>query len=155
MPTEKLYEEVEKRFVKSLDSKSQKCQSNFKGRVKSLKSEIDEEDNTKIITVAEDLSKIPSANFDDCRLPAERLNRAVPTAASVPVPATASNAAPVIVNTTAAATTTTEVCREAGLGGIAASGSSAVGTSPTLSPLEDENDASSAYPNDYYWINYV
>jgi hypothetical protein len=32
MLTEKLYEEVDRRFVKSLDSKSQKCQSNFKGR---------------------------------------------------------------------------------------------------------------------------
>ena len=117
----------------------------FKGRITSSKFETDEENYTKVITVVEDRSKIPSAQGLDFRLP----NSAAPLLATEPAPA--SDITPVTVTTTVTTTTRTEVRREpapiagSGSGGMASSGSSEVGTGPASSWGNDQDDAPPAY----------
>jgi hypothetical protein len=71
-PTEKLPEEVYKKLLATYpnsDFKMGEDLRKFKGRITSSKFETDEEHNTKVITVVEDRSKIPSAQGLDFRLP--------------------------------------------------------------------------------------
>jgi hypothetical protein len=156
MPTEKLPTEI---LEKLLDKHGRNTDmgrhlSKFKGRITSSKFEIDEGNNTKIITVVEDRSKIPSARCYCFHLPAECPDSAAPLLAPVLAtePAPASETTPVTVTTTVTTTTRTEVRREtvpvaeSGSGGTAASGSSDAGTGLASSWGNDEDDAPLAYP---------
>jgi hypothetical protein len=144
-PTEKLPAEIYKRLLAQLDPKTNVARdpSKFQEKFKSSNFEIDEGYNTKIITVVEDRSKLPLARYQCFHLPAE-----CPLS---DVPAPASGKTPVTVTTTTTTTARTEVRREpapvagSGSGGMAASGSSEVGTGPASSWGNDD-DAPPVYP---------
>jgi hypothetical protein len=156
MPTEKLPTEI---LEKLLDKHGRNTDtgrqlSKFKWRITSSRFGIDDGNNTKIITVVEDQSKMPSARCYCFRFPAERPDSAAPLLAPAPAtePAPASETTPVTVTTTVTTTTRTEVRREtvpvaeSGSGGTAALGSSEVGTGPASSWGNDEDDGPPAYP---------
>jgi hypothetical protein len=148
--TEKLAAEIYKRLLAQLDPKTNVARdlSKFKEKFKSSNFEIDEGYNTKIITVVKDRSKLPLARYQCFHLPAECPLSDVPA----PEPAPASGKTPVTVTTTTSTTARTEVRREpapvarSGSGGMAASGSSEVGTGPASSWGNDHDDALPVYP---------
>jgi hypothetical protein len=149
-PTEKLHKEVEKKFLQKKADKDQiRLSSKFNQRTRSSMCKTNSRNNTKITTLVEDLSKLPSTKPNDYSLPAERLNGGV--AALLPAPA--GDTAPVTVTTTVTTTTTTEVRREtppvtgSGSGGMVASGPSGAGTGPASLGENDKDDAPPAYPH--------